>query len=117
MRKLNLETIIDTLSWYRILPLNGFSLIRVKQQLLTGDGKEIGKVPRAVEETRSYIHRQLLSIWKILCGIIMESQDIWKRTPGCAFLYLPHPWLCRATSAGISNLRSFVNEYLHLYPR
>ena len=32
--KVNLETITDTLSWYKILPLKGFDLIRAKQKLL-----------------------------------------------------------------------------------
>ena len=34
MRKVNLETITDTSSWYKILPLNGFNLIRAKQKLV-----------------------------------------------------------------------------------
>ena len=33
MRKVNLETITRTLSWYKILPLSGFNLIRAKQNL------------------------------------------------------------------------------------
>ena len=35
MREVNLETIIDMLSWYKILPLNGLNLVRVKHKLLT----------------------------------------------------------------------------------
>ena len=34
MRNANHETITDTQSWYKILPLNGFNLIHVKQNLL-----------------------------------------------------------------------------------
>ena len=33
MRDVNRETITGTLSWYKILPLNGFNLIRAKQNL------------------------------------------------------------------------------------
>ena len=33
MRDENVETITGTLSWYKILPLNGFNLIRAKQNL------------------------------------------------------------------------------------
>ena len=33
-KAVNLETITDMLSWYRILPLNGFNLIRVVRKLL-----------------------------------------------------------------------------------
>ena len=32
LQDVNLETIIDTLSWYKILPLNGSNLIRAKQK-------------------------------------------------------------------------------------
>ena len=32
-RKVNLETITDTQSWYKILPLHGFNLFRAKQKL------------------------------------------------------------------------------------
>ena len=32
MREVNLETITDTQSWYKIWPLNGFNLIRAKQK-------------------------------------------------------------------------------------
>ena len=31
---MNLETLIDMLSWYKILSLNGFNLIRAKPKLL-----------------------------------------------------------------------------------
>ena len=34
MKDVNLETIIDTLAWYKIWRLNGFNLIRAKQKLL-----------------------------------------------------------------------------------
>ena len=34
MKDVNLETIIDTLSWYKIWQLNGFNLIRAKPKLL-----------------------------------------------------------------------------------
>ena len=34
MREVNLETTTDTQSWFKILPLNGFNLIRVKRKLL-----------------------------------------------------------------------------------
>ena len=34
VKDVNLETIIDTLSWYKIWQLNEFNLIRAKQKLL-----------------------------------------------------------------------------------
>ena len=34
MRKVNLETTISTLSWYKIQPLNGVNLTRARQKLL-----------------------------------------------------------------------------------
>ena len=34
MKDVNLETIIDMLSWYKILLLDGFNLIGAKQELL-----------------------------------------------------------------------------------
>ena len=34
MKDVNLETIIDTLSWYKIWPLNGCNHIRAKRKLL-----------------------------------------------------------------------------------
>ena len=34
MRDVNLETIIGTLSWYKMHPLNGYNLIRAKRKLL-----------------------------------------------------------------------------------
>ena len=50
-RKVNLETIPDTQSWYKILPLNGFNLIRVKQNF-SGNGKVFVKILGADEETK-----------------------------------------------------------------
>ena len=34
MKKVNLETITDTLSWYKIQPLHGYNLVLVKRKLL-----------------------------------------------------------------------------------
>ena len=43
MRRVNLGTITDTLSWYKILPLIRFSLIRVKIRLLRKQKKSVRK--------------------------------------------------------------------------
>ena len=50
-RKVNLETITDTQSWYKILPLNGFNLIRAKQNF-SANGKVFVKLLGANEETK-----------------------------------------------------------------
>ena len=49
MRKVNLETITDEQSWYKIQPLNGFNLVRGKQQLLRRL-KKFKKVSGAVRQ-------------------------------------------------------------------
>ena len=55
---MNQETISGTLSWYKILPLTGVSLIRVKQNF-SGDGKEFTKVPRAVAKNKLFSENAL----------------------------------------------------------
>ena len=69
MRDLNLETITDTMSWYKISPLNGYNLIRVKT-------KNRRKRSRAVTEAESFLYGQVIGIWHILWWIIMESSNI-----------------------------------------
>ena len=66
-RKVNLETITGTLSWYKILPLEDF----------TGDGEEFTKVPRAVTQGKTNSHRQFTGIWQILWRSIMESSNFY----------------------------------------
>ena len=43
MRKVNLGTITDTLSWHKILPLSGFSLTRAEPKLLRRRKKSLRK--------------------------------------------------------------------------
>ena len=62
--------------WYTILPLSGFSLIRVEQNF-TEDGKELEEVHRAVAETRGHFHGWLFSIWKFFSRIILESPNFY----------------------------------------
>ena len=59
MRDVNLET----LSWYKILPLNGFNLIRVKGSLHMRRKKKLVKIYRTVASTKSCVKRQLDGIW------------------------------------------------------
>ena len=68
----SLETIIDTLSWYKTWLLNGSRHIRAKQKLL--------KKPRRVYRTswgrpwtKSHLHWQFLGIWRSLCKSFLES--------------------------------------------
>ena len=63
MRKVNLETITGTLSWYKILPLSGFNLIRAKQNLHMRRKKLI-QILGTVASTKSCENVQLDGIWK-----------------------------------------------------
>ena len=65
MRKENLQTITDTQSWYKILPLNGFNLIGAKQKFT--------KVSLADSHAKSFLHWQILGVWQSLCRVILES--------------------------------------------
>ena len=71
-RRVNHGTINGTLSLFKILPLDGFNLIRANRDF-TGTGEEFTKVPRAVTQAKSYLYRQHTGVWQILWRIIMES--------------------------------------------
>ena len=64
MRDVNLETITGTQSWYKILPLTGFNLIFVKQNLHMRRKKKHFKILGTDASTESCIHRQLDGIWE-----------------------------------------------------
>ena len=57
-KEVNPGTITDTLSWYKISPLNGYNLIRVKTKFAR-DGRESTKVSRAVTEAKSCVYEQI----------------------------------------------------------
>ena len=52
MRDLNLETITDTMSWYKISPLNGYNLIRVKTKIV-GNEVEPSQKPKVFYTDKS----------------------------------------------------------------
>ena len=72
VKDVNLETTIDTLSWYKIWQLNGFNLIRSKPNF-SGNRKDLTKDLGADEETKSHLHRQFPGIWQTLWRFILES--------------------------------------------
>ena len=59
----NPQTITGTLSWYKILLLNGFNPIRAKQNLHMILKKTYSKI-EAIAQTECCIHRQLDGIWE-----------------------------------------------------
>ena len=70
MRKVNHGTIIDTLSWNKILPLNGFSLIRVKQKL--------HRRRKGVRKSSSKRHRS----WRFSTQTLWNLGNLVKNYPG-----------------------------------
>ena len=53
-KKVNLDTITDVMSRYKIQPLSGYDLIRVNENF-SGDGMEFQKF-RAMENLKSFTH-------------------------------------------------------------
>ena len=72
MRDVNQETITDTQSWYKILPLTGFKLICEKKKLLWGR-KRVYKNFSSRQKSKSHLHWQIIGIWKISWRCSMES--------------------------------------------
>ena len=73
MRDVNLETITDTLSWFRILPLNGFNLISAKQRLHKRQRRVYeGSSSRGKSQQLVFriIHWSLANLLKMKNGII-----------------------------------------------
>ena len=71
---LNLETVTDTLSWYKIWQLNGSSHIRAKQKLYRK--QKLAIVRGADAETQSHLRRQFPRIWQSLRRFILETLSI-----------------------------------------
>ena len=69
---MNPETLTGTVSWCKILPLNGFNPTRAKQKLHMRRKKRF-KIIGAVAQTESCIHRQLDGILESMWRFIMES--------------------------------------------
>ena len=69
---MNLETIIEIQSWYKIWQLNWFNLIRAKPKLLK---KQIGAYESfsAVRKAESHLHWQFIRTWQILWRSFLES--------------------------------------------
>ena len=79
MKEVNLETIIDTLSWYKILPLNGFNLIRAKPKLLRKQKRAYKSSWSRRGNQKSFtltIHRSLANLVKNYDGIIVHQRPI-----------------------------------------
>ena len=56
---------MDTLSWYKTWPLNGYNPTHVKKNSLRKH-KELAEVLGADQETKSQLHGQFLGIWQSL---------------------------------------------------
>ena len=72
MRQVNPETLTGTLSWCKVLLLNGSSHIRVNK-IFTWDGEKYIKILGAVAQTESCLHRQLDGVWESVWRFIMAS--------------------------------------------
>ena len=93
MREVNPETITSALSWYKILPLNGFHLIRANQNLHMRRKKLIN-ILGAVANTENCIHRQLDGIWESVWKFFMESPHF----NTSSFRDKWHRWKSRSTN-------------------
>ena len=69
-----LETITDTQSWYKILPLNGFNLIRAKQKLLRRR-QSLRKFLEPSEKPKVIYTDNSLDFGQILWRVILESPN------------------------------------------
>ena len=86
MRDVNPETITGTLSWCKILSLNGYNLFHAKQNLHMRRKKFV-KILGAVAQTESCVHRQFVEVLESMCRYIMKSphfntssiRDTWHR--------------------------------------
>ena len=73
---MSLETITDTQSWHKILPFNGFNLIRAKQKLLRRRKRVYESVSSRRKSRKSFtlrIHWNLANPVKIYHGIICTA--------------------------------------------
>ena len=75
MRKVNHGTITGTLSWFKILPLNGFNLIIAKQRLQRRR-KRVYENSSNRCKNNSYLCGQFIRTWKILRSFIMASSNL-----------------------------------------
>ena len=72
---MNLETIIDTLSWYKILPLNGFNIVRVKRKLRR-KRKRVRKSSSNRRRNQGLYTQTFLQNLENLWRIIMHAQNV-----------------------------------------
>ena len=106
MRNVNPETITDTLSWNKILPLNGLNLSRAKQRSSQETGRSLFKVLGTVAQTESCKNKQfdwsLANLVKIYDGIIELQHliDPWQK----AYLKEPYEEWKEGTSAVLLQL-------------
>ena len=81
LKEVNLETITDTQSWYKILATQWIQSYPCKNKNFSGDGEEFTKVFRAVGKAVSYfqtIHWNLAHLVKNYQGINAPSiRDRW----------------------------------------
>ena len=75
MRRVDHETIMDTVSWCTSCNTMDW-ILSVQNKKFPGDGKEFTKVSRAVAEAKSHLYGQSIGVWQILWRIIMESQNV-----------------------------------------
>ena len=79
MRAVNLGTVTDMLSWYRIWPLNGFNLIRAKRKLLRrrkGPYESFSSRRKSRKSIILTIHWNLANPLKTCHGIIVLPHSI-----------------------------------------
>ena len=73
MKMVNLETITDTQSWYKIQLPNGYNLIRAKTKILRGrKGVHESFSSRRISR-KCHLNRHFFGIWQILWRFILES--------------------------------------------
>ena len=90
-RKVNHGAITDTQSWYKILPLNGSSLIRVKKHRRR---KRVYESFSSRHKSRKLFIRQFKGMWKIIWVSSMESPNF--NTSSIRDKW--HRWESRSTS-------------------
>ena len=114
MRKVNRRTITDKLSLFKILPLDGFNPIRVKQRLHMRRKKFV-KVLGTVTQAKTFWYVQFIGVWKFLWRSIMESsnnntssiRDKWHRRKSSA----QSKWRCVCSIATIRSGWELVGRF------
>ena len=100
MKDVNLDTIIDTLLWYKTWQHSGYNHTHANKNF-SGNAKELTKVLGADEETRKSLTLTipLGNLVKIFLGIILRQHRTDRKLMGllreqCAELRTGHLWYC-----------------------